>query len=211
MKSSNNGRVVWIVCLAVFGLALMLTDLVLAWLSFRDDQLIAAYECGYLPEQPCQADFDGDGRLTQIDVRRRHDAPVELPPSFQGTEPQVVLNVYSIDNTSRTHVGLRNEAGRARLIIYNGVKSPGQNAVNVVFAWNGNNLSEVAPAEIDKEILSAMAARDDAGTFNKWVVYYVLAWPVRVVYVLLLLAAVLSYRKNVWAGARILIRVTAIG
>jgi hypothetical protein len=68
-------------------------------------------------------------------------------------------------------------------------------------------LSEVAPAEIDKEILSAMAARDDAGTFNKWVVYYLLAWPVRVVYLLLLLVAVLSYRKNLRAGAGILIRV----
>ena len=46
-----------------------------------------------------------------------------------------------------------------------------------------------------------MAARDDTGTFHQWVIYYLLAWPTRVVYVSLFLAAALVYRKY-WRSAR---------
>jgi len=67
--------------------------------------------------------------------------------------------------------------------------------VNTVYAWNGTGLSEIAPAKIDEEILSAMAARDDAGTFPQWVLYYLVAWPGRLVYASLLVAAALAYRK----------------
>jgi hypothetical protein len=67
--------------------------------------------------------------------------------------------------------------------------------VNTVYAWDGKSLSEIAPARTDEEILSAMAARDDAGTFPEWVIYRVLAWPVRLVYASLFVAAALVYRK----------------
>jgi hypothetical protein len=93
-------------------------------------------------------------------------------------------------------VGVRNESGRARLIIYDATRWPGQRTlVNAVYAWDGNKLSETTPAEADKEILSAMAARDDAGTFPEWVIYYVLAWPGRLVYASLFVAAAFFYRK----------------
>jgi len=157
--------------------------------------MIEEYECGYLPEQPCRADFDGDGRLTHIEVKRRY-APVEIPPPFSGSESKVVLNVFSQDNTSRTHVGVRNESGRARLIIYDATRWSGERTlVNAVYAWNGKSLSEVAPARTDQEILSAMAARDDAGTFPEWVLYYLLAWLGRLVYASLFVTAALVYRR----------------
>jgi sensor domain CHASE-containing protein len=132
---------------------------------------------------------------------------VEVPPSFVGSEPEVVFNSYSIDNTSRTHVAVRDGSGHARLIIYDGTRWPAQKiAVNAVYAWNGNRLSEIAPAEADKEILAAMAARDDAGTFPQWVIYYLLAWPGRLVYVSIFVAAALVYRKQRRAE-----RITPIG
>jgi hypothetical protein len=183
-------------CLTAIGLGLLLLDLWLGLRNYRYSRLIEEYECGYLLEQPCRADFDGDGRLTQIEVKRRHDAPVEAPPRFSGIEPEVVLNVFSQDNTSRTHVGVRNESGRARLIIYDATRWPGERTlVNSVYAWNGKSLVEIAPAMTDQEILSAMAARDDAGTLSEWVIYYLLAWPGRFVYASLFVVAALVYRK----------------
>jgi hypothetical protein len=192
----NEVAIILIFCFMALGLGLLLTDISLALLDSRYSRLIQKYECGYLPEQPCKADFDGDGQFTHIEVNRRHDAPVELPPRFAGNEREVVLNAYSIDNSSRTHVAVRNDAGHARLIIYDGTRwSAGKISVNAVYAWNGSSLAETAPTETDKEILSAMAARDDAGTFPEWVIYYVLAWPSRLVYVSLFVVAALVYRK----------------
>lgn len=180
----------------LIGLGLLLSDLLLGLRNSRYSRLIDEYECGYLPERPCSGDFDGDGQLTHIEVKRRHDSPVEVPPPFSGSEANVVLNVFSQDNTSRTHVGVRNESGRARLIIYDATRWPeSRTLINKVYAWNGKSLSEIAPARTDEEILSAMAARDDAGTLPEWVVYYLLAWPGRLVYASLFVVAALVYRK----------------
>jgi hypothetical protein len=187
---------VLILLLILIGLGLLLSDLWLGLRNSRHSRLIEDYECGYFPAQPCRADFDGDGVITHIEVKRRYDAPVEVPPRFSGSEPEVVLNVFSQDNTSRTHVGVRSESGRARLIVYDATRwNQERTVVNSVYAWNGKGLSEIAPASTDKEIFSAMAARDDAGTFPDWVIYYLLAWPGRLVYVSLFLAAALRYRK----------------
>jgi hypothetical protein len=192
----NKAAIILIFCLATLGLSLLLSDV---WLALRNSQyteLIQEFECGYPSEPSCKADFDGDGRLTQIVVRRRQDASVELPPRFAGNEQDVVLNGFSQDNTSRTHVAVRNASNGARLIIYDGTRWPGQTiSVNAVYAWDGNKLSETTPAEADKEILSAMAARDDGGTFPQWVMYYLLAWPARLVYVSLFVVAALVYHR----------------
>ena len=178
------------------GLGLLLSDLWLGLRNSRYSRLIEEYECGYLPERPCSGDFDGDSQLTHIEVKPRRDAPVEVPPPFSGIESEVVLNVFSQDNTSRTHVGVRNESGRARLIIYDATRWPGERTlVNSVYAWNGNSLAEIAPTVADQEILSAMAARDDAGTFPEWIIYRLLAWPGRLLYASLFVAAALVYRK----------------
>ena len=187
-----------IFCLTALGLGLFIGDL---WLALRDSRyntLLQEFECGYYGEtQPCKADFDGDGRLTHIEVKRHHDAPVELPPQFVGNEEQAVLKVFSLDNTLRTHVAVRNEMGRARLIVYDASMGPiNRKVVNAVYAWDGHKLSETAAAPADKEILSAMAAREDAGTFNQWVLYYLVKWPLRLVYVSLFVVAALLYRRH---------------
>ena len=194
----NKGAVILIFCVTALGLGLLLGDL---WLALRDSRyssLIEEFECGYYREtRPCKADFDGDGRLTHIEVKRHHDAPVELPPQFVGNEEKAVLNVFSLDNTLRTHVAVRNDLGQARLIVYDGSMGPGKKiVVNAVYAWDGHKLSEAAPMKADQEILSAMAARDDAGTFNQWVLYYLVKWPLRLVYVSLFVVAALLYRRH---------------
>lgn len=196
-----KGAIILIFFLTALGLGLFLTDLWLGLRNSRYNWLIEEYECGYLPEHPCKGDFDGDGRLTHIEVKRRHDALVELPPHFAGNKDEGVLNVFSLDNTLRTHVGVRNESGRARLIVYDGTGWPAQKrTVRDVYAWQGDKWFEMTPTEAEMEILSAMAARDDTGTFHQWVIFYLLAWPTRVVYVSLFLAATLVYRKYSRAG-----------
>ena len=192
----NKGAIISIFCLAALGFGLFLTDFWLGMRNSRYSQLIEEFECGYLPEDPCKGDFDGDGRLTQIELKRHHDALVELPPHFAGNKHEGVLNIFSLDNTLRTHVGVRSESGRAHLIIYDGSGWPSQmRTVRDVYAWHGDKWFEMTPTETDMEILSAMAARDDTGTFHQWVIYYLLVWPTRVVYVSLFLAAALVYRK----------------
>lgn len=182
-----------ILFLVLIGLGLFVCDLWLGLRNARYSRLIEEYECGYLPERPCRGDFDGDGQLTHIKVNHRY-APVEVPPQFAGTEPEVVLNVFSQDNTSRTHVGVRKDSGRDRLIIYDATRWFGVPIIKV-YAWDGKSLAETAPAKTDEAILSAMEARDDAGTFHEWVIYYLLAWPGRLVYASLFVAAALVYRK----------------
>ena len=124
----NKGAIILIFCLSALGLSLFLTDFWLGLRNSRYNWLIEEYECGYLPEHPCKGDFDGDGRLTHIELRRHHDALVELPPQFAGNKEEGVLNIFSLDNTLRTHVGVRSESGRARLIIYDGSRVAGAEA-----------------------------------------------------------------------------------
>jgi hypothetical protein len=178
---------------ALPALTLLLADVWLAAKHIRHDRLLAAYECGYLDQPPCVADFDGDGRPTSIQVSCHTDAPAELPPVSvgHGREP-ARLNGFCQDNTFRTHLAVRGEAGAARLLIYDGSRRP----VRAVYAWGGEKLSEVAAAGIDEEILSAMAARDDTGDFHRWVIYRMLAWPMRIVYVPSIIFVVLLYRGH---------------
>lgn len=183
--------------LVTLALVLLSGDLWLGIRSARHTKLIETYECGYLPEKPCEADFVGDGQLTRIEVNLQDDVPIELPPKFSGGTRALVLNTFFLDNSLRTHLGVRNEAGRARLIIYDGIKAREQNNPrNVVYAWNGSEFFEIQPEQIDKEILTAMAARDDTGTFNLWVLYWTLMWPVRLVYVLLFAVSAFVYFKK---------------
>jgi hypothetical protein len=37
-----------------------------------------------------------------------------------------------------------------------------------VFAWDGIQMVQVEPSTMDQEILAALSARDDAGSWNDW-------------------------------------------
>ena len=191
------GRKIVILCLVTLALGLFVTD---TWLGFRRhrySRLVAQHECGYSHNPVCRADFDGDGKFTQIKVLFRHDASVELPPRFNGTEDEAVLNAFFMDGTARTHVAIARESNRDRLIVYEGMKWPDTNGpVKAVYQHNGNQLVENTPTEVDQEILAALASRDDAGTHIRWVVYSLLAWPVRVVYLLPFVVAALLLRRD---------------
>jgi len=190
------GKKIAIVCLGALALVLFLTDARLAVRDYQYSQLIEEFECGYPSERACRADFDGDGQFTEIRVRYRYDTPVELPPRFRGTEARVVLNAFLMDNTLRTHIAIGRESNRDRLIVYEGVPWPDRNwAINAVYEHNGNGLVETSPTAADEEILTAMAMRDDTGSLRQWMIYWVMAWPLRIIYIVLFVVATLGYSQ----------------
>ena len=190
------GKKIAIVCLGALALVLFLTDARLAVRNYQYSQLIEEFECGYPSEHVCRADFDGDGQFTEIRVRYRYDTPVELPPRFRGTEARVVLNAFLMDNTLRTHIAIGRESNRDRLIVYEGVPWPDRNwAINAVYEHNGNGLVETSPTAADEEILTAMATRDDTGSLRQWMIYWVMAWPLRIIYIVLFVGTTHGYSQ----------------
>lgn len=188
------GHKIGTVCLGALALVLLLTDARLAFRNYQYSQLIEECECGYPRERACRADFDGDGQFTEIRVRYRYDTRVDLPPHFKGSEARVVMNAFLMDNTLRTHIAIGRESNRDRLIIYEGADWPDRKgAINAVYEHNGNGLVETTPTAADQEILTAMATCDDTGSLNQWVVYSLIAWPLRIIYILLFVGAALTF------------------
>lgn len=187
------GKKIAMVCLGTLALVLFLIDARLAVRDYQNSQLIEEHECGYPSERVCRADFDGDGQFTEIRVRYHYDTPVALPPRFKGNEDRVVLNAFLMDNTLRTHIAIGRESDRDRLIVYEGVPWPDRKGVlNAVYEHNGSALVQTSPTAADAEILTAMATRDDTGSLNRWVVYGVIAWPLRIIYIALFVGAALG-------------------
>ena len=71
--------------------------------------------------------------------------------------------------TLRTHLAIRDEAGKSRLLVYDGTSH--RPPLRAAFAWNGEKLVHVSPEAIDHEIISAMAAHDDTGGWNDRVIF----------------------------------------
>ncbi|MDQ2973927.1 MAG: hypothetical protein M3R69_00790 [Acidobacteriota bacterium] len=169
------------------------------WLAARDthyDETVNAYEC---QREMCQADFNGDGIIgvvEQKDVDPGKPSNRVLTVMDDGQE-MLQLPYSYVDGTLRTHAAIRTEAGKARLLIFDGTKGK-TGVVRTVFAWNGQKLSETAPSIDDLTILNAMAARDDAGTWSEWALFRAFSVPLLIGYYLLLLGVLigagLSYR-----------------
>ena len=165
----------------------------------RYNRIVTKYEC---VQDSCIADFDGDGRPGNLVVDR-----VSAPPSasYSARHAWLVVNdsqhellrlpfIYA-DGTLRTHVAIRYEVGGARLLIFDhtiaGAPMP------QVFAWNGKQMIEAQPSSADQEILAALSARDDAGSWNYWVLYRSFRMPILIVYyvILVIIVAWLTLRR----------------
>jgi len=158
------------------------------------DDLIGRYE-RFCLDKPCEVDFDGDGRPGLLSVERQSPPRAGydswLVASDGGRELLRLPHWYS-DGTFRTHVAIWNNAAETHLVLYDGAHAPPDSAppTETVFVWDGRQLVERQPSAFDREILSALAARDDAGTFNHWVMYDFMRLPALAVYYLLLVGAV---------------------
>jgi hypothetical protein len=81
-------------------------------------------------------------------------------------------------------VAIRNEIGGARLLIFDHTIEG--TPIRQVFSWDGKQMVQVLPSAADQEILAALGARDDAGSWNKWVFFRSLRLPVLAGYYVLL-------------------------
>lgn len=132
----------------------------------RDDELYAQYDCE--PIRRCVADFDGDGVPARFDVEPKGAGGWQFVVFDAGREA-LRLPYDHTDNTLRTHLAVRGEGGRPRLLVYDGASH--RPALRAAFAWDGEKLARVAPEAPDRYIISAMAAHDDTGGWHDRVIF----------------------------------------
>ena len=165
------------------GVLTLVPLLVVIWFGYRIlhyHTLLERYECN---RDLCEADFNGDGVLGALLIDRT--APV---PDFDSwlvvrdsgkellREPR-----RSIDNSLKTHVAVVNDRRPARIIIYDHIFD--HNAPrSLVFAYDGKTMVQQAPSEDDNDLLAAMGAADETGSYERWVLFQLLAVPVLVCY-----------------------------
>jgi hypothetical protein len=178
--------------------------LIWQWVSARDthfDELVNQYECH---GEKCEADFNGDGIAGYVE-RMMDDTAVpsnRLLVVVDNNRELLRLPYTYIDGTFRTHVAIRNDSGKARLLIFDATDNT-KPRVKAVYAWDGQKMVQVPPRDIDGEILAAMAARDDAGSWNNWALYRAFSLPLLIGYYLLVIGVVIGFvlRPRLWPGS----------
>jgi hypothetical protein len=147
-------------------------------------RLPAQYECN-IPK--CTADFNADGIAGVVTFDNHRPQAPESYPGWQrslvvvdsGTELLRIPFTYA-DGSLRTHAAIRPNKAGARLIVFD--PDPVGKPIRQVFAWNGTAMIEVTPTHEDINILSALAAHDDAGTARLWALYRTLRIPILLLY-----------------------------
>lgn len=123
----------------------------------RNDYLVRSYEC--IPGNNCQADFNGDGKNEVVKVIDCSSSRLEWCVNVSVNGRDIFKRPFvHAHNILRTHVAVSRESESPHLLIYD--KASRIQTVGA-FAWDGNELSEIQPTAFDKEILDAIASRDD--------------------------------------------------
>jgi hypothetical protein len=123
----------------------------------RDDELVARYECEFPAN--CAADFNGDQINDRIVVVDRNFVVTD------GSREMLRLPYDNTDGTLRTHFAIANDQAKPRLLIYDGASH--QPPLRASYAWDGTKLAATQPSDIEREIISAMAAHDDTGGWHE--------------------------------------------
>lgn len=159
------------------------------------------YEC---EKDVCEADFNGDGVLGRVSIERMKnsaDAGGAWLVVDDGGQELLRLPYEYLDNTLRTHVAVRKGTGnRSQLLIFDGTRGR-RKVISAVYEWQSGSMVETSPAPIETEILTAMAAHDDVGTWLWWSLYRALALPLLLGYYVLLALAVIGL--TLWQRSRL--------
>jgi len=158
-------------------------------------EAIAKYEC---LEERCVADFDGDGKPGNVLIDRVSEPPAISYPARRAwlvvidSERELLRLPFNYaDGTLRTHAAIRSAENGARLLIFDHTIEG--TPIRQVFSWDGKQMVQVQPSLADEEILKALSARDDAGSWNNWALYRTLRIPVLIVYYIFLFVVVAAW------------------
>jgi hypothetical protein len=132
-----------------------------------------------LPEK----NFDGDAVPGTLSIDRTSPAP-KFDSWWVVTDSGKELlrePRRSIDNSLKTHAAIIDDRGATRLIIYDHIfdHNPPR---SLVFVSDGKTLVREAPLEDDNDVLAAMGSADETGTYERWVLFQLLAVPALVCY-----------------------------
>jgi hypothetical protein len=169
MMKNKRSIVLLIFAVILIGLPL-LADRWLAAKSARYDELIRLAEC--YPDSPCAADFNGNGTLDRLAlVQKNPDDRFDWWLTIVDDEDELFAIPYTgIDGSFRTHAAIHKPAQEviAHLLIYDGGKMP---HIRSTYAWDGKRMREIEASPLERDIISAMASRDDTGTFHQWIIW----------------------------------------
>jgi hypothetical protein len=177
----------------------ILTDRWLAAKYARHDELVRLAECYPFP---CAADFNGNGSLDRL-------ALIQNTPTDRSDWRLTVLDgdleLFAIpydgtDGTFRTHAAIYKptQVDVPHLLIYDGAS---RQRLRSAFAWNGEKMQQVEASTREQEILSAMSARDDTGSWSQWALWRLASEVLLPIYCLvaggaLILFSIFWRRKN---------------
>jgi hypothetical protein len=186
MKTAKN-TVSFKIGLSLLILVPALVVLCFGYRIHRYHALLEKYECN---RDVCGADFNGDGVPGTLSIDRASPAPdfdswlvVRDSGKELLREPR-----RSIDNSLKTHAAIISESRPVRLIIYDHIfdhKPPRSS----VFTYDGKIMVQQPLSENDNEVLAAMGAVDETGTYERWVLFQLLAVPGLVCYYALFILA----------------------
>jgi hypothetical protein len=161
--------------------ALVVGDVYFLVRAARYRELLSTFECSALQAgvpTPCGPD------QLRITITPDHSLGGGNVVIRQSDRVLLLLPYDYVDNTLRTHIGVRQDAAGPRVVVYDGTRDP-MHPIAAVYGFDGTSLTATAAEAEDLDLLAAMAAHDDAGTFNQWVVYYMARLPVLILVTLL--------------------------
>ncbi|MCP9496338.1 MAG: hypothetical protein MSG64_17990 [Pyrinomonadaceae bacterium MAG19_C2-C3] len=142
-----------------------------SWFSARYSylqQLTEMYQC---EKDVCEADFDGDGVLGRVVIERTNNsasADASRLVVTDGGQEILRLPYAYLDNTFRTHIAvIKGTGNKSQLLIFDGTRGR-QDVTKAVYEWQSGNMIRTSAVPIEMEILTAMAAHDDAGKWLWW-------------------------------------------
>ncbi len=147
----------------------VLADRWLAAKYARHDELVKMAECYPLP---CAVDFNDNGTLDRLGVVQKNPSDRFGWLTIVDGERELFSIPYDhTDNSFRTHAAIYKPAQIEvpHLLIYDGAS---RQQINAAFAWDGERMREIEASSLEREILSAMAARDDTGGWRQWVIWH---------------------------------------
>lgn len=149
-------------------MALLSVDSLLVFQRIEQAELVALY--GISP-YGLDTDFDGDGRPDKLEITDRELKVVSA-------DGQLLLGtpVGTIDGTFRAQVAIRGDSpGPLRLLVFDNTGRA--LADRQVFAYDSGRMVRVQPLAEDTRLLQSLAASDDSGSRDFWLVFSLIRGP----------------------------------